>query len=125
MKQFLILTLFFYSGLSLAAESKEEWQGTTLTEEVIQKIQQSQHHYKECVVKEMQKPDYSQQHSKEATGTIIKQCEPELAKMRQVYLDEKVPEVIADRHLKKLRIQTTRKLLQELMFMEAARQAGQ
>jgi len=44
--------------------------------------------------------------------------------MRTVYLDAGVPGVVADRHLKKLRIQTTRNMLQELMYIEAARKAG-
>jgi hypothetical protein len=38
-----------------------------------------------------------------------------------VYLDEKVPDVIADRHLKQIRTQTTRGVLQQLMYLEAAR----
>ncbi len=126
MKQFLIAAILFYSGAALSADDKKnEWQGTTLTEEVIKKIQQSQHHYKECVVQEMQKPAYGEKGSKEATNEIIKTCEPELAKMRKVYTDEKVPGVVADRHLKKMRIQTTRKLLKEMMFREAAKKAGQ
>lgn len=125
MKQFLIVAILFYSGLSLAEEKKNDWQSTSLTDELIKKIQQAQLHYKECVITEMQKPDYSEQKSKTATEEIIKHCEPTLAKMREVYIEEKVPEVIADRHLKKMRIQTTRKLLQELMYREAAKAAGQ
>ncbi|NOQ36370.1 MAG: hypothetical protein GQ569_10835 [Methylococcaceae bacterium] len=125
MKQFLIAAILLYSGISMAADSKNEWQATSLTEELIKKIQQSQLHYKECVIAEMQKPAYNELKSKSATEEIIKQCEPALGKMREVYLEEKVPEIIADRHLKKMRIQTTRKLLKELMFKEAAKAAGQ
>ena len=51
----------------------------------------------------------------------MKQCENVLAKMREVYIAEKVPEVIADRHLKQMRLQTTRLVLQDMMFNEAAR----
>ncbi len=129
MKQILIITILLYSGLLSAAnnknENENEWQGTVLTEEVIKKIQLSQRHYKECVIKEMQKPAYSQQKIRHATDEIIKQCEAKLAKMRQVYINVNVPEIIADRHLKKMRIQTTRKLLKELMFREASKKAGQ
>ena len=129
MKQFLMVTILLYSGLLFAAdkktENKNEWQSTVLTEELIKKIQLAQRHYKECVIKEMQKPSYSEQESRQATEAIIKQCEPELAKMRKVYINEKVPEIIADRHLKKIRIQITRKLLKELMFKEASKKAGQ
>ena len=54
----------------------------------------------------------------------MKQCEPVLAKMREIYTDAEVPGVIADRHLKQMRMQTTREALQGMMFSEAARKAG-
>jgi pyridoxal/pyridoxine/pyridoxamine kinase len=72
----------------------------------------------------MQKPAYATLDVRKATEDVIKQCEPVLGKMRTVYLTEKVPPTIADRHLKKLRIQTTRNLLAELMFRDASRKAG-
>ena len=129
MKQFLMVTILLYSGLLFAADkkmdNKNEWQGTVLTEELIKKIQLAQGHYKKCVINEMQKSSYSEQKSRQATEAIIKQCEPELAKMRKVYIVAKVPEIIADRHLKKMRIQITRRLLKELMFKEAAKKVGQ
>lgn len=126
MKQFLIIALLFCSGATFAKEkeSESEWNSSSISEEVIKKIQQAQYHYKACVVEEMQKPVYSQQESRRATEAIIKKCEPTLSKMRSEYLEVKVPEVIADRHLRKIRIQTTRKLLQEMMFQEAARKSG-
>ena len=108
-----------------ADDAKNEWHATSLSEETIQQIQQVQFNYKKCVVNEMQKTEYGKIESRQATDLIIRQCEPELAKMRKVYTDHDVPEVIADRHLKKMRIDTTRKVLQQVMFAEAARKAGQ
>lgn len=124
MKLFLIVSLLFYSGFLSAAVTKNEWNSTSLTTEVIKKIQTSQRLYKECVINAMQESNISQQESRKATDGIIKKCEPVLAKMRDVYLEVKVPQIIADRHLKKLRIQITRKLLKELMFREANKKAG-
>jgi hypothetical protein len=69
----------------------------------------------------MQKAPYQTQESRKATEAIVKQCESVLAKMRDVYITEKVPEIIADRHLKQMRLQTTRLVLQDMMFNEAAR----
>ncbi len=54
----------------------------------------------------------------------MKQCESILAKMREVYTDAEVPGVIADRHLKQMRMQTTREALQGMMFSAASRKAG-
>lgn len=126
MKYSLIAMLLLASHLAFADEAaKDEWNETTLKEETIQKIQQAQYTYKKCVVDAMRKPDFAQLESRRATDAIIKQCEPTLAGMRNVYTDAGVPGVVADRHLKKLRIQVTRNLLQELMYVEAAKKAGQ
>jgi hypothetical protein len=125
MKLFLMLIILLHAGLLLATDNKHEWNASVLTDAVIKKIQQSQSQYKKCVIKEMQEPDYSEQETRQATVNIIKYCESQLAKMRQVYLDANIPQGTADRHLKKMRIQITRQLLNELMFRAAAKTTGQ
>ncbi|MCQ8103750.1 hypothetical protein NP590_06505 [Methylomonas sp. SURF-2] len=126
MKYSLIAALLLLGNPAFADDAaKDAWNETTLTEATIQKIQQAQYNYKKCVVDTMQKPDFAKLESRNATDAIIKLCEPTLADMRKVYTDAEVPGVIADRHLKKLRIQVTRNLLQELMYAEAAKKAGQ
>jgi hypothetical protein len=124
MKQFLFITFLVSSSLAFAKDAKNEWNGTSLTEATIKKIQQAQYGYKKCVTDEMMKVGYAKIESRSATDAIIKQCEKELAKMRQVYLDVEVPGVIADRHLKKMRFDITRRVLKQLMFAEAARKTG-
>lgn len=125
MKPVIFLMLMMASSWTFAEEAKEEWSDTTLNEDVIHKIQQAQYGYKKCVVDAMRKPDYAKLESRNATDVVIRECEPVLAEMRKVYVDSKVPDVVADRHLKKLRIQVTRNVLQELMYAEAAKKAGQ
>ena len=125
MKHVLFLALLVSSSLSYADDAKNEWHATTLTETVIKNIQQSQFKYKKCVMDEMQKKGYAKIESRNATDAIIKQCEKTLSEMRQVYLDAEVPGVIADRHLKKMRITITRRVLKQMMFAEAARTMGQ
>ena len=125
MKKLLCVTALLLTANSYAADSKNEWQGTTLSEATIEKIQTGQYDYKKCVSSEMQKSAYQSQESRQATDAIMKQCESVLSKMRELYLEEKVPEVVADRHLKQLRLQTTRSVLQEMMMQEAMRPSGQ
>lgn len=126
MKYALIAVLLSAITPVFAAEPvKDEWQETVLNEETIHNIQQAQFTYKKCVVDTMQQPEFSKLESRNATDVIIKTCEPTLAGIRKIYTDANVPGVIADRHLKKLRIQVTRNLLQELMYAEAAKKAGQ
>jgi hypothetical protein len=125
MKHTLFLILIFSTASIFANEPKNEWQNTELSDATIKKIQEAQIQYKKCVAVEMQKPAYREIDTRKATDQVIKQCEPALAKMREVYLAEKVPGVIADRHLKQMRLKVTRSALQELMFSEAARKSGQ
>jgi hypothetical protein len=121
MKKLIYLAALLLATSGYAAESKNEWQNTSISDATIEKIQAAKYAYRKCASDEMQKPSYASQESRTATETIIKTCEPLLAKMREVYLDEKVPEVVADRHLKQLRIQVTRDVLQNMMYAEATR----
>jgi hypothetical protein len=124
MKKILFLCLLLSAATAYSDDPKNEWHNTTLSEATIEKIQAAKFEYKKCVSDEMQKPAYQQLDSRNATEAIIKLCEPVLAKMREVYTGAEVPGVVADRHLKQMRLQTTRDVLQNLMFSEASRKAG-
>jgi len=122
MKKLFLIPLLLFSVTGFAEESsKDDWQNTTISDATIKKIQEAKYVYKKCVADEMQKSPYQKQESRQATETIVKQCESILSKMRDVYITEKVPEIIADRHLKQMRLQTTRLVLQDMMFNEASR----
>jgi hypothetical protein len=121
----LLVSTLLFSVTATAEKAAEEWQNTTITDATIKKIQESKYEYKKCVGEQMQKPAYIKMDSRNATDEIIKYCEPVLSKIREVYLAEKVPGVIADRHLRQIRMQITRNALQGLMFEQAARKAGQ
>jgi len=124
MKKFFFASLLLFAGIVFADDAKNEWHNTVLTDATIEKVQAAKYEYKKCVGDEMQKSSYQDQDSRKATDAIMKQCESILAKMRVVYTEAKVPEVISDRHLKQIRMQTTREALQGMMFSEASRKAG-
>ncbi len=120
-----ILAVLMLSHFSVMAKSEtNEWTNTTISDQTIELIQQAQLKYKNCVTQEMQKKGYLKIDSRNATNAIIQQCESVLSDMRKVYLKNNVPNVIADRHLKKMRIDITRRVLKQLIFMEASRAAG-
>lgn len=125
MKKILFLTVLLSAATAFADDAKNEWHNTTLSDATIKKIQDAGYQYKMCVSGEMQKPAYQQLESRRATEAIMKQCESILSRMREVYLAEKVPGIVADRHLRQMRMQTTRNVLQGMMFGEAARKSGQ
>ncbi len=124
MKKIFFASLLLFAGIVFADDAKNEWHNTVLTDATIEKVQAAKYEYKKCVGDEMQKSSYQDQDSRKATDAIMKQCESILAKMRVVYTEAKVPEVISDRHLKQIRMQTTREALQGMMFSEASRKAG-
>jgi hypothetical protein len=125
MKKIFFLTILLSSVVAFADDAKNEWQNTSLSDATIKKIQEGQYQYKKCVSAEMQKPSNQGGDSRRATDAIMKQCESVLSQMREIYLAEKVPEIIADRHLKQMRMQTTRNVLQGMIFAEATRKSGQ
>lgn len=125
MKKLVLLPLLLISMACFAQEkTADEWENTTISDATIKKIQEAKYIHKQCIATEMQKESYQKQDRKTATEAIVKQCEPVLGKIREVYLAEKVPAVIADRHLKQIRIQTTRSVLQNMIFNEAAKAAA-
>lgn len=125
MKPFLFLVLLSSAFAVFANDPKNEWHNTTLSDATIKKIQEARFEYKKCVDAEIQKPAYQSADVRTGAEQVVKQCEPFLAKMRDVYAAEKVPETIIGRHMKQLRLQTTRTVIQNLMFAAAARDAGQ
>jgi hypothetical protein len=125
MKSILFLAFLLFSTVIFAEEAKEEWHNTTLSDETIKKIQTTKYEYNKCVSTEMQKADYTKIDTRNATDVIMKKCENILGAIRKVYLDAEVPGVIADRHLKQIRTQTTRGVLQQMMYLEAARKSSQ
>jgi hypothetical protein len=125
MKTLFFLTALLFSITVAAEEAQDEWQNTTLSDATIKKIQESRYDYKKCVGTQLQKPAYLEMDTRKATEEVMKQCEPVLGKIRETYLAEKIPATMADRHLKQIRIQTTRKAIQNLMFEQAAKNAGQ
>lgn len=120
----LLFTSLLFLAVAKAETSADEWQNTTISDATIKKIQEAKYEYKKCISEQMQKPAYLDMDSRKATEEILKLCEPMLGKMRETYLTEKIPAIMADRHLRQVRVQTTRKLLQEMIFAQAGRAAG-
>ncbi len=112
------------TSVSTPEASAKTWNGTSLSDATIKEVQEAKYTYTQCVYKEAQKQGYTKINSRVATDAVIKQCEPDLAKIREVFINEGVPEIIANRYLKKTRVNMTRKILQSLMFAEAARKSG-
>lgn len=126
MKQIFLLVILLSAASAWAADKKsgEQWKNTTLSDENIDHIQKAKYQYMQCITDEVQKKTYAKMDSRVATDQILKKCEDALSHIRTVLSKEKVPDPMTDRYLKKTRTQTARKVLEQLMYAEAARKMG-
>ncbi len=121
---FLLMSLLAAFQASAAEDQSNQWQATTLSDTTIKQVQQAKYKYMQCITREMQNAAYVGMDSRTATDKVMKKCESSLSNIRTVFSAEKVPATISDRYLKKTRTETARKILQQLMFAEAARKMG-
>lgn len=121
---FLLLSLLTAISVSAGEQQNSQWQPTSLSDTTIKKVQQAKYKYMQCVTDEVQKNTYIKMDTRAATDQVLKKCEQSLSNIRTVFSSEKVPTTISDRYLKKTRTQTARKILEQLMFAEAARKMG-
>jgi hypothetical protein len=126
----IIFSLIYALSLSASAATDspvnkgENWNGSIISDKVITQVQQAKAAYKQCVYTEAQKKGYIKIDTRVATDAIMKQCEPNLGKIRTIFINSGVPAISTDRFLKKTRFGLTRNILRSLMFAEAARKAG-
>ena len=110
------------NSAALTSDSKSQsWESTTLSDTTIKHIQEAKHQYLLCITTEAKKLYKTNMDSRAATDLILKQCEENLAQIRTVFEQEKVPVAITDRYLKKTRTQTARKVLEEMIIAAATR----
>lgn len=125
MKNFLFWSLIFTCFSAVAGRNDgNEWQETSLPDSAIEHIQKAKFQYGQCIRAEINKVMDSKMDSRRATDLVMKQCENELTRVRKIFIDEKVPEHIADRYMKQTRTQTARNTLKQLMYVDAAKKMG-
>ncbi len=125
MKKLLTALLLLPTVLFAAKDKPAEWQGTSLSDATVEKIQAAKYKYNKCIVKALESQAKEKIDIREGAAKVVKQCETELSQVKTVYNAEKVPEAIIGRHMKQIRTQTTRNVLNQLMLIEAARKSGQ
>lgn len=114
------LFAMLFAGLcwtsACANPAPSTWNATELSDSTIRAIQRAQYQYKKCVIGKMRQNTTSKDAIETAASKVIKRCESVLAKMRKVYLAAAVPDIIADRHLRKMRTDISRRVIKQLMF---------
>ncbi len=109
--------LFLLASLSCRADAK--WAPSTLSAGAIQKINSTTTEYRQCLDQAIQQQAGSRLDAGTLTDLILKRCEDRLTAIRQVFAEEKVPPLIADRYLRMKRVQGTRDVLRTIISAQA------
>lgn len=117
----MLWVLCFWVIAASAGAGEEEWQESVLKAATLEKVYKIANQYQRCMVEQLQGQANAEQDSRALTDSILKKCEPQLSPMREVFTAEKVPVEMADRYLKKTRIQAARRLIREVMAAQAQR----
>lgn len=75
--------------------------------------------YHLCLSKVAHKHRQNIKDARDTTQVIVTACEPKLAPIRKRLLGENMPEPIADRYLRRKRVQATRSILRQVMYMQS------
>lgn len=125
MKKIILFTLLLTNyNLHAAHKGGDKWQQTKLSDTGINNIQKAKYKYKDCIRGQIVAISSKNMDTRKATDIVIKQCESELAVVRQVFIGEQVPDHLADRYMKETRTQAARDTLKHLMFVNAAKKMG-
>lgn len=103
--------------------AEDEWQGTTLSDQTLEKVNLALVAYQSCVNSETRARVGEQADSRALTDRVLKTCEEKLSKVKAAFDSEKVPGTISERYMRSRRTQAARQVLRTLMGAQAAQAA--
>ncbi len=93
-----------------------------LSEETQAYINSAIQKYHLCLSNAAQRQKNNIKDSRDTTQLVVTECEPKLAPIRARLLAETMPEPVADRYLRRKRVQATRSILRQVMYMQSQNQ---
>ncbi|MGX2040701.1 hypothetical protein ACWJKU_11305 [Methylocaldum sp. MU1018] len=102
----------------------DEWRGTTLSDQTLEKVNMALVVYQGCVNQEARARINDQADSRALTDQVLKACEEKLSKAKAAFDSEKVPGTIAERYMRSRRTQAARQVLRTFMSAQAAQAAS-
>ncbi len=103
------------------AAPNEEWQGTTLSDATLQKVQLALVGYQQCVNEDTQAHINDKMDSRALTDAVLKRCEEKLGAVKTAFDQEKVPAEISERYMRSRRTHAARNILKTIMGIQAMR----
>ncbi|MGI9211916.1 MAG: hypothetical protein ACR2HF_05545 [Methylococcaceae bacterium] len=115
-----LLVLFSISSVWADAPN-EAWQGTSLSDETLQKVQRTLVDYQQCITEQTQGHINDRLDSRAITDLVLKKCEERLAGIKTAFDGEKVPVEISERYMRSRRTHAARNILKAVMSVQALR----
>lgn len=104
----------------MPAFADDEWRGTTLSDQTLEKVNLALVAYQGCVNAETREHMGEKADSRALTDRILKTCEEKLSKVKTAFDSEKVPGTISERYMRSRRTQAARQILRIFMGAQAA-----
>ena len=114
------LILFSISSVKADA-TNEAWQGTSLSDETLQKVQRTLVDYQQCITEQTQGHINDHLDSRAITDLVLKKCEERLGGIKTAFDGEKVPVEISERYMRSRRTHAARNILKTVMSVQALR----
>jgi hypothetical protein len=105
------------------ALAEDEWRGTTLSDQTLEKVNLALVAYQGCVNTETRAHIGEPVDSRALTDRVLKTCEEKLSKVKAAFDGEKVPGTISERYMRARRTQAARQILRTFMGAQAAQSA--
>jgi hypothetical protein len=107
----------------LPALAEDEWRGTTLSDQTLEKVNLALVAYQGCVNTEARAHIGEPVDSRAITDSVLKTCEDKLSQVKAAFDSEKVPAAISERYMRARRTQVARQILRTFMATQAAQTA--
>jgi hypothetical protein len=117
-----LLTAIALSALH-TVRAEDEWRGTTLSDQTLEKVNLALVAYQSCVNTEARAHIGEPADSRTLTDRVLKTCEDQLSKAKAAFDGEKVPAAISERYMRARRTQAARQTLRTFMGAQAAQTA--
>lgn len=104
-----------------SAETRQEWQPSTLSDKTQEQIHKGVEQYQQCLNEQTRTHINDKDDSRRVADLILQSCEARLAAVKPAFDAEKVPDVISERYLRSKRSRAAQQVVKVVMSAQAAR----
>ena len=117
----ILLSLFGLIVTLPLAAIEQTWQPSTLDEKTLKKVDEAVLAHQKCLNEETRHHLKDPEDSRRVTDLILNACDGRLAPIKPAFQAEKVPDILAERYLRRKRSQAAQQVLRVVMSEQALR----